>query len=273
MKITIIADNYVDSPFLMAEHGFSCLIEVFDKKILFDTGQGGVLLNNMKYLNIPSKLDMLVFSHGHYDHTGGLTAYLEEVSGYTSEIYASKFIFDRHLKKTNAGNYSYIGFGNDRDELQEEFSLNLNSEITEISENIFLSGSINRYEEFDADKLLYADIDNDIKKDMFRDEQYLAVKTEEGIHIVTGCTHCGAVNLLKDVRDKFPGKKILSVTGGLHMFRSNADELDHVVNFLQNEDVKRVNTGHCTGIDAAVYMREKLGERVKITKAGMVFQL
>ncbi len=61
MKITIIADNYVDTACLVAEHGFSCLIEIDGRKILFDTGQGEALLNNMKHLDIPKDIDMLVF--------------------------------------------------------------------------------------------------------------------------------------------------------------------------------------------------------------------
>ncbi len=73
----------------------------------------------------------------------------------------------------------------------------MNDGFIEISENIFLSGPIKRYEEFDADKLLCAHINGVYGKDRFRDEQYLIVRTEDGIHVVTGCTHCVLLILLK----------------------------------------------------------------------------
>jgi 7,8-dihydropterin-6-yl-methyl-4-(beta-D-ribofuranosyl)aminobenzene 5'-phosphate synthase len=75
MRITIVYDNEIRKPGLIADHGFSCLIEAPDTpRILFDTGaSGSILLNNMKELKIdPSRIDMVVISHPHWDHFGGL---------------------------------------------------------------------------------------------------------------------------------------------------------------------------------------------------------
>ena len=75
MKITIIYDNEVKQPGLTGDHGFSCLIELPDMpKILFDTGRSGsILLRNMKQLEInPRDIGIVVISHNHGDHTGGL---------------------------------------------------------------------------------------------------------------------------------------------------------------------------------------------------------
>lgn len=257
---------------MVAEHGFACLVETGDKKILFDTGQGQALMNNMQHMDIAKDIDMLVFSHGHYDHTGGLTRYLKELSEYTSEIYASKHLFDEHYKEVDSG-YSYLGIGTERSEVEKLYNLHLNENKVEIADHIILSGPVKRFEEFNADKLLCARVDGEYGKDMFRDEQYLVIRAEKGIHVVTGCTHCGAVNMLKDIREKFPDDKLLSVTGGLHMFRSTEEQTEHVIKFLEAEDVESINTGHCTGLDAAIQMKNRLGERVTITKAGMVIQL
>ena len=76
MKVTVIIDNTVPIgtrlPFL-AEHGLSLLIEHAGKKVLFDTGQSSAVVSNLSLLGFrPSELDMLVVSHGHYDHTGGI---------------------------------------------------------------------------------------------------------------------------------------------------------------------------------------------------------
>jgi len=80
MKITIIYDNQVYEEGLEADWGFSCLVEVKNTPvILFDTGtKGGVLLQNMKKLNIePGSIDEVFISHSHFDHTGGLLHFLK----------------------------------------------------------------------------------------------------------------------------------------------------------------------------------------------------
>ncbi|TSA25802.1 MBL fold metallo-hydrolase [bacterium] len=80
MKITIIFDNTAYDPALQPSWGFSALIEVKDKKILFDTGDNGnILISNMKKLNIdPAKIDEVFISHNHYDHIGGLSSFLSK---------------------------------------------------------------------------------------------------------------------------------------------------------------------------------------------------
>ena len=79
MKISIIYDNSAFQHDLKADWGFSCLIEIYDKRILFDTGaKGSILLDNMKELGIDSMtIDEVFISHEHWDHTGGLADFLE----------------------------------------------------------------------------------------------------------------------------------------------------------------------------------------------------
>jgi 7,8-dihydropterin-6-yl-methyl-4-(beta-D-ribofuranosyl)aminobenzene 5'-phosphate synthase len=80
MKVTIIYDNTVYKEGLQADWGFSCLVEVENTpRILFDTGtSGSILLSNMQKLNIdPASIDEVFISHAHFDHTGGLSAFLE----------------------------------------------------------------------------------------------------------------------------------------------------------------------------------------------------
>ena len=79
MKITIIYDNTVFQQGLKSDWGFSCFVEVYGKKILFDTGaDGNILLNNMKKLAIkPDDVEEVFISHYHWDHTGGLSDFLK----------------------------------------------------------------------------------------------------------------------------------------------------------------------------------------------------
>ncbi|MDO9575327.1 MAG: MBL fold metallo-hydrolase, partial [bacterium] len=75
MKITIIYDNEVWEKGLTSDWGFSALVEVNNRKILFDTGaNGAILLSNMEKLGIdPTSFSEVIISHYHWDHTGGLS--------------------------------------------------------------------------------------------------------------------------------------------------------------------------------------------------------
>jgi 7,8-dihydropterin-6-yl-methyl-4-(beta-D-ribofuranosyl)aminobenzene 5'-phosphate synthase len=81
MKITIIYDNTLYQQDLRSDWGFACFVEAENApKILFDTGANGrILLSNMKKLGIdPASIETVFISHSHYDHTGGLSSFLNE---------------------------------------------------------------------------------------------------------------------------------------------------------------------------------------------------
>lgn len=80
LKITIIYDNTVISKELEPDWGFAAYIETDEKTILFDTGSDGhILLDNMAKMALdPQKIDTVFISHHHFDHTGGLAAFLHE---------------------------------------------------------------------------------------------------------------------------------------------------------------------------------------------------
>ena len=79
MRVTIIYDNTAYRRDLRADWGFSCLVEVENTpRILFDTGtNGSILLSNMEKLKIdPATISEVFISHPHFDHIGGLSAFL-----------------------------------------------------------------------------------------------------------------------------------------------------------------------------------------------------
>ena len=79
MKVTIIYDNTSARPDLQADWGFSALVEIKGRKILFDAGaDGDILLSNMEKLKInPQDIEDIFISHLHWDHTGGLSSFLQ----------------------------------------------------------------------------------------------------------------------------------------------------------------------------------------------------
>ncbi|HHY87062.1 MAG TPA: MBL fold metallo-hydrolase [Verrucomicrobia bacterium] len=77
VRITVLVENSVHRPGLMAEHGLSFHVQIGRHNILFDTGQTELVVRNAKALGLDlSQLEAIVLSHGHYDHTGGVPAIL-----------------------------------------------------------------------------------------------------------------------------------------------------------------------------------------------------
>lgn len=79
VTITVIYDNNPYNPHLQTGWGFACLVKTEKAIILFDTGgDGAILLRNMIALGIkPQSVEVVVLSHIHGDHTGGLRALLD----------------------------------------------------------------------------------------------------------------------------------------------------------------------------------------------------
>jgi 7,8-dihydropterin-6-yl-methyl-4-(beta-D-ribofuranosyl)aminobenzene 5'-phosphate synthase len=105
ISITILYDNYVFTEGLRSDWGFSCLVTGTEKTILFDTGtRGELLLENIEKLNInPKDIEIIVISHNHGDHTGGLPAFLAKNSNvlvYLPPSCSASFI--QEVKETGA---------------------------------------------------------------------------------------------------------------------------------------------------------------------------
>ncbi|MBZ4642547.1 MAG: beta-lactamase domain protein [Deferribacteraceae bacterium] len=266
LEITILCDNYVDKPMLVSEHGFSCLIRYNDVNILFDSGQGPAIKNNFGLIK-DKKIDFAVLSHGHYDQANGFLNF----QNIDLNIYTHKNVFSEHLRRRDDA-FDYIGL--DKNILKmENIKFILNEDFTEVANNVYLSGSVPRYVDFDADENLFMKTLSGYVKDFFPDEQYLGIKTDKGLVIFTGCSHCGIENILIDARKKFGDVNIYALIGGFHLFRSKTEEVSRIANLLNNSGITKVITGHCTGVDAYYILKEMLKEKIYFSKVGLKFKI
>lgn len=153
MKLSVIYDNEAKEG-LQSGWGFACLIETDEHKILFDTGwDGHLLLENMnKLLKDPKSIDILVLSHQHWDHVGGVSTFLNENPNVDMYVPAS---FSANLKKEMASKVN--------GKLYEIKA------AQEICNNIYSTGELG----------------NNIK------EQSLVLRSEKGLYVLTGCAHPG----------------------------------------------------------------------------------
>lgn len=82
--ITVLVENSVRSRGLKAEHGLAFHLQVGAESMLFDTGQSDLIVHNAHLLGTDlSRLRAIAVSHGHYDHTGGLSQVLAAAPGAT----------------------------------------------------------------------------------------------------------------------------------------------------------------------------------------------
>jgi 7,8-dihydropterin-6-yl-methyl-4-(beta-D-ribofuranosyl)aminobenzene 5'-phosphate synthase len=209
-EVTMITiyDNYRHDPDLETAWGFSCLVDVDGRKLLFDTGgDGSILLDNMKKLGIdPEEIDAVVLSHAHGDHTGGLDDFLKV--GVHPRVYLPKSFSDSFKKNVKS----------------------LKVEVIEVGDSITISERVSTTGE----------LGTSIK------EQSLIVKTNKGLVVITGCAHPGIVDIVRHAK-KITSEDIYLVLGGFHLLNLSESQLKEVIKGLRELGVKKVAPCHCSG--------------------------
>jgi 7,8-dihydropterin-6-yl-methyl-4-(beta-D-ribofuranosyl)aminobenzene 5'-phosphate synthase len=261
MKITTLIENSQDDlKILKNEHGLAMFIETPDCNILFDTGKSGDFIDNAKKLNIDlSKTDVMVLSHAHYDHCGGVKRFIE-----TFEVKPKLFISEDFFKNSNKYHYSdgslkidfsqeagytYIGVGFDKKYLElNKIPINfINSSVTKISENIYICSNFKKHYEFEkANENMKIKLGDKYIVDSFSDEIALVIDTSKGLLILLGCSHPGVLNMVTTISEIFQ-KKVLGVIGGTHLIEADNDRIKKSIEYFNDLDIDMIGVSHCTG--------------------------
>lgn len=248
MKFTLLADLQ-DVPGFHSEFGLSLLLENGSDPWLFDTGSGGAFLQNCKILNIPeNRLRQVIISHGHYDHTGGLSLLQPQI------IYGVKGIDQSHYSRHADGEIHEISMPPDSRRVLKNSPVKWISGFTGIAPGVFLSGAIPRDSGEDCGGDFYHDEQCE-NIDIVPEEQFLL--TADGI-LVTGCCHAGIINSLEFCRHQHPEISIRAIVGGLHLRRASRQRLQDTAEYLQKSGIKKLFIGHCTGENAVQYLAAAL---------------
>lgn len=241
MKVSVLSNDKAKEGF-KEEKGLSLFIEHDGKKILFDTGTGETLFENSEKLGInPLEVDFIVLSHGHSCHAGGMEAILEKKTKAIVVCHERAFV-KRYEKKGDL----YLGMPVTSYEIEGETTLAATKKQHALSEGITFLGEIPRKNEFEGKRNIGYYFDNDRKKDDFVvDDSALAIKTDKGLVIFTGCAHSGIKNICEYSKEAMKEHKILAVIGGLHLDDAFPNTIGKTARYLKEQGIENIYPLHC----------------------------
>src|SRR5437660_11390374 len=263
-RITILYDAFSDLKEIIKDWGFSALIEHDGKRILFDTGNNAATCeHNVKSIAVDlSKLDFVIISHRHSDHTTGLK-YLLSVNAKVP-IYAPMESFGVFggaapptlIKPvTSLPDRMRYYDGKYPDKILSGYPWNsanfvLVDKLTEISPGVFIVFTISK-----------------TPGTLELRELSLVLREPGGLSVIVGCSHPGIEEILQAASVIDPHMHFLC--GGLHLVSTPETEIDRLVDSLKNKwKLEKVAPGHCTGEPAFLRLQKAFGENYIYAGAG-----
>ena len=268
-RITILYDAFGNDPAMKKDWGFSALIEIAGKRILFDTGNDSdIFAANVKARGIDlSKLDFLVLSHRHSDHMAGLGYVLsvnpklniyaprEGFGIYGSSLPSSFYRKDESLppqmRYYDGSPPEVMKFGT----AWQGANFETIDKTTEVAPGVTLIALV-----------------SDAPGTRELRELSLAIDTPDGIVLLVGCSHPGIENIAEAAAVINP--KIHLIVGGLHLVAARDDVIASVVTALKDTfKVENIAPGHCTGEPTFAALKQAFGTHYIYAGVGATFSV
>lgn len=272
-RLTILVDNTANAG-LAHEHGFALWVEVAGHRILFDTGQGKALVPNSSAVGIDlDRAEMLVLSHGHYDHTGAVAQVL--ATNPAIRVFCHPGVFDRRYSIRPAQPPHDISMPEAAREALEALPaerMRLVAGPVEILPELGVTGPIPRRHPLeDTGGPFFLDRAA-TQPDPIEDDIAMWIRTDNGLVVITGCCHSGLINTAEYVRSISRETTISGIIGGLHLNSASQERMDRTCKALRDWDPRSVIPCHCTGEGAVALLSERLGRMIVAGSAGMSFE-
>jgi 7,8-dihydropterin-6-yl-methyl-4-(beta-D-ribofuranosyl)aminobenzene 5'-phosphate synthase len=262
VKITTLSTMLADEG--IGEWGYAALVEVDGHRLLFDTGaRPRTVLENARELGVDlSTVEDVVLSHNHGDHTGGLLTLRRELMASNpralGRVHVGEGIFARRVSARGAESNGILPEKRAYEASGARFVVH--TRPVELVPGVWMTGPVPRihpeknYAAGLTLKLASGDVPDTIPED-----SSLAIATEQGLVVLTGCGHAGIVNIVEYARTIVPAAPLLAVIGGLHTFEASDAALAWTASKLKAAGIRYLLAAHCTGIEATFRLRQELG--------------
>ena len=255
MKLKVLVDNntYIDQYFC-GEPALSFYIEDGERKILFDTGYSDIMLKNAVKMKVDlAAVDTIAFSHGHNDHTRGLRYLLEAFDLSAVRVVAHEDAFKQRISKgEDIGSLIHTA------QLQSLCRLELTKEPLKISDHITFLGEIPTLHEFEPRRVVGKQKEGDgFVDDAILDDTALVYQNEQGLYIITGCSHSGICNIIEYAKRVCKENRIVAVIGGFHLF--DVDErTTAVIDYFKANQIAQLYPCHCVSFPVKAYLHQSI---------------
>ena len=255
MRILVLADNntYIDQYYL-GEPAACFYLEDGDVRMLLDAGYSDVFITNAGKMHVDLKeISHIAISHGHNDHTRGLRFLHDAVDMRGITIVAHPGVFAERFDGPTP-----IGCPVEQSFLENAGRLVLTKAPYPISEHIVFLGEIPAATDFERTKPVGFIKDADGTRDDFvADDSALALKTEKGLFIVTGCSHSGICNIIEHARAVCGEERIAGVLGGFHLLEVS-QQLVKTIEYFKRNNITSLYPCHCVSFAAKAEIHRQL---------------
>jgi 7,8-dihydropterin-6-yl-methyl-4-(beta-D-ribofuranosyl)aminobenzene 5'-phosphate synthase len=275
IRLITLSENSAGQPYLLAEWGLSILVETDETSILLDAGASVSLAHNAEKMGIDlGRIDKIVLSHGHFDHTGGLRELLSRLKRPVEIIAHPDVLAPKYVRREGKPDrYSGIPF-----QLQELESLgakfSFSREPVRLSSNVLTTGEVPMTTDYEhIEPSFYVKTEGGWQPDPLADDLALIVESGAGLVVVLGCAHRGMINTLQQARNICANRKIHMVLGGCHLKDASDEQIWYTISGLNELGVKKLAVSHCTGMKATVLLAQTYGDDFIFNAAGNIITL